>query len=292
MLATWVKTLYTVGITHRLFGYFTANDMRLTTLRPVPYAQSELRGVACIASVSARVRRERRDESKRRGTLAPFAPALTFAQWLDWKRLLRRLFAEGKNRTACKLFSRLFAAFSCVLSSRIFENVTAKWTFCVQKFVFGQKLSPSNHYKAKSVTIAFFSSPFLFLRWCDFGANRAQETCLMTHFTQMVVNFVRLVVKTSPARYTFVYIVFIKFSWVVLYLNAVDFLDLLQVDLLASGASLFFWKSMDFLFLVVRIALTVQCIFLFKEHTAPFPRFSHLVRALCSSLSVSTKSQI
>ena len=136
--------------------------MRLTTLRPVPYGQSGLRGVACIASVSARVRRERRDESKRRGTLAPFAPALTVAQWLDWKRLLRRLFAEGKNRTACKLFSRLFAAFSCVLSNRIFENVTAKWTFCVQKFVFGQKLSPSNHYKAKSVTIAFFSSPPFF----------------------------------------------------------------------------------------------------------------------------------
>ena len=54
----------------------------------------------------------------------------------------------------------------------------------------------------------------------------------------------------------------------------------------------FFFKSMDFLFLVFRIALTVQCIFLFKEHTAPFPRFSHLVRALCSSLSVSAKSQI
>ena len=62
----------TVGITNRLFGYFTANDMRLTTLRPVPYAQSELRGVACVASVSAQVRRERRDESKRRGTLVPF----------------------------------------------------------------------------------------------------------------------------------------------------------------------------------------------------------------------------
>ena len=207
--------------------------MRLTTLRPVPYGQSGLRGVACIASVSARVRRERRDESKRRGTLAPFAPALTVAQWLDWKRLLRRLFAEGKNRTACKLFSRLFAAFSCVLSSRIFENVTAKWTFCVSSFLLPRT----------------FSSPFLFLRWCDFGANRAQETCLMTHFTQMTVNFVRLVVKTSPARYTFVYIVFIKFSWVVLYLNAEDFLDLLQVVLLASGASLFFFEVYGFFIL-------------------------------------------
>ena len=41
-----------VGIMNRLFGYFTANDMRLTTLRPVPYAQSGLRGLACIASVS------------------------------------------------------------------------------------------------------------------------------------------------------------------------------------------------------------------------------------------------
>ena len=62
----------TVGITNRLFGYFTANDMRLTTRRQVPYAQSELRGVACVASVSARVRRERRDESKRRGTPCTF----------------------------------------------------------------------------------------------------------------------------------------------------------------------------------------------------------------------------
>ena len=63
--------------------------------------------LACVASVSARVRRERRDESKndggrggeRRKLFFPppppstffFAPALTFAQWLDWKRLLRRL---------------------------------------------------------------------------------------------------------------------------------------------------------------------------------------------------------
>ena len=47
--------------------------------------------------------------------------------------------------------------------------------------------------KTKSVTIAFFSSPpfpllarsfspFLLLRYYDFGASRAQETCLLTPF--------------------------------------------------------------------------------------------------------------
>ena len=59
--------------------------------------------------------------------------------------------------------------------------------------------------KTKSVTIAFFSSPpfpllalsfspFLLLRYYDFGASRAQETCL---FTQMTANFVRLVFTKS-----------------------------------------------------------------------------------------------
>ena len=62
--------------------------------------------------------------------------------------------------------------------------------------------------KTKSATIAFFSSPpfvllalyfspFLFLRYCDFEASRAQQTCLLT---QMTANFVRLVFK-KWARY-------------------------------------------------------------------------------------------
>ena len=72
------------------------------------------------------------------------------------------------------------------ISSQIFENITIKWTFCVQQFFFsGQKLPPKKAIiKTKSVTIAFFSSspflllalsfpPFLFLHYCDFGAYRA-----------------------------------------------------------------------------------------------------------------------
>ena len=46
--------------------------------------------LACVASVSPRVRRERRDESKKN--------EWTFAQWLDWKRLLRRLLFDKQNR--------------------------------------------------------------------------------------------------------------------------------------------------------------------------------------------------
>ena len=58
--------------------------------------------------------------------------------------------------------------------------------------------------KTMSAAIAFFSpspffllalsfSPFLFLRYCDFGAYRAQKTCLI--FTQMTADFVKLVFK-------------------------------------------------------------------------------------------------
>ena len=48
--------------------------------------------IACVASVSARVRREKlgREQEKRKAPFF-FAPALTFAQYLEWKRLLRRL---------------------------------------------------------------------------------------------------------------------------------------------------------------------------------------------------------
>ena len=44
-------------------------------------------------------------------------------------------------------------------SNRIFENVTAKWTFCVQQFFF----SKIAIIESKSATIAFFSSPPFFL---------------------------------------------------------------------------------------------------------------------------------
>ena len=59
------------------------------------------------------------------------------------------------------------------ISTRIFDNVIANWTFCVEQFFFISKVAII---KTKSVTIAFFLvlalsfSPFLFLRYCDFGA--------------------------------------------------------------------------------------------------------------------------
>ena len=77
---------------------------------------------------------------------------------------------------------------------------------------------------AKSATIAFFSCPpFFFLAFSlllSFSfvgvilepIGPKKPALIMTHCTQMTVNFVRLVVKTSPARYTCVYIVFVKFS--------------------------------------------------------------------------------
>ena len=79
--------------------------------------------------------------------------------------------------------------------SRIFDNVTAKWTFYVQQVFFQPKTISKVAIikKTKKATTAFFSSPpflllalsfsaFLFFRKCDFGAYRAQETCLLTPF--------------------------------------------------------------------------------------------------------------
>jgi len=54
--------------------------------------------------------------------------------------------------------------------------------------------------KTKSATIAFFSSPpflllnlslspFLFLRYCDFGPSRASETCLLQPFNSNTCKF-------------------------------------------------------------------------------------------------------
>ena len=68
--------------------------------------------------------------------------------------------------------------------------------------------------KTKSATIAFFSSPpflllalsfspFLFLRHCDFGASRAYETCLLTHFHSNDSKFFS-VFFTKSARYIYI----------------------------------------------------------------------------------------
>ena len=53
--------------------------------------------------------------------------------------------------------------FPYYISSRIFDNIIAKWTFLRHTVFFGQKLfSKVAIRKTKSATIAFFSSP-LFL---------------------------------------------------------------------------------------------------------------------------------
>ena len=79
--------------------------------------------------------------------------------------------------------------------------------------IFGQKIFKVAIRKTKSATIAFFSSPpffllalsfspFLFLRYGDFGAYRAHKKPLPfdAFCTQMTANFVSLVFKKS-ARY-------------------------------------------------------------------------------------------
>ena len=61
---------------------------------PLHNGQLGDRRLACAEGVSARLRRESWNESKKKGMTGMtffLAPALTFAQWLDWKRLLRRL---------------------------------------------------------------------------------------------------------------------------------------------------------------------------------------------------------
>jgi len=71
------------------------------------------------------------------------------------------------------------------ISSRIFDNVIAKWTFLRLTVFFQPKtITKVAIIKTKSATIAFFSSPpflllalsftpFLSLRYSDFGASRA-----------------------------------------------------------------------------------------------------------------------
>ena len=72
--------------------------------------------------------------------------------------------------------------------------------------------------KAKSATIAFFSSPpffllalsfspFLFLRYCEFGAcGTLKKRTFWRLVIPMTANFIRLVFKTPAARYIYIYI--------------------------------------------------------------------------------------
>ena len=91
------------------------------------------------------------------------------------------------------------------ISNRNFENVTAKWTFFVQKFFWHKVVI----IKTKSATIAFFlfssfpsphsfffSFPFPFVTMILelLGLKKPAFWCL---FTQIISNFVRLVFKKS-----------------------------------------------------------------------------------------------
>ena len=68
-------------------------------------------------------------------------------------------------------------------SSQIFYNVLAKWTFCVEQLFFfrPKTISKVATTKTKSTILVLFFflllvlsfSPFLFLRYYDFGASRA-----------------------------------------------------------------------------------------------------------------------
>ena len=98
--------------------------------------------------------------------------------------------------------------------------------FC-QPFKMCQQLFSAKSYlqvaiiKTKSATIAFFScppflllalsfSPFLFLRYYDFGASWAQETCLLTPFHSNDCNFRQVCFQIIGQKYilqnTYMYI--------------------------------------------------------------------------------------
>ena len=94
------------------------------------------------------------------------------------------------------------------ISSRIFEIVTGKWIFFVQKFFFSSQISKVAIIKTKSATIAIFflllSSSTLFLLLLSFSFVSVileliapTKTCLLTPFRSNHCNFVRLVFKKS-----------------------------------------------------------------------------------------------
>ena len=105
------------------------------------------------------------------------------------------------------------------ISSRIFDNVISKWTFCVRQFFRPKTIFKVAILKTKSATIAFFllllssSSLLLFLFLFLFLLSSSFVTMILELlglkkpafwrlFTQMTANFVRLVFKKS-ARYVY-----------------------------------------------------------------------------------------
>ena len=117
----------------------------------------------------------------------------------------RRLFASRHAKSFLFQSKSRFPTWYCFfcLSSRIFENVIAKWTFCVQQFFF-RPISKVAIIKTESATIAFFffSSLFLFLH--SFSFIRVifellgfKKPAFWRLFAQMNANFVTLVFKKS-----------------------------------------------------------------------------------------------
>ena len=94
------------------------------------------------------------------------------------------------------------------ISSRIFENVTAKWTFLCPRVFIWQKTTAAI-IKTKSATTAFFSSSSFFLVALSFSfvsililqLIKPQKPAFWRHFTQMTAIFDGLVFRKS-ARYT------------------------------------------------------------------------------------------
>ena len=73
------------------------------------------------------------------------------------------------SKVCCACFGPVY------ISSRIFENVTARWTFGVQQFFFSAKVA---NIKTKSAAIAFFSSPpFLPPRYFSFSFPFSSLLC-------------------------------------------------------------------------------------------------------------------
>ena len=92
------------------------------------------------------------------------------------------------NKSFTIIFVLKLLCFQESISSQMFENFTGKWTFSVQQFFWGQQtISKVAITKTKSATIAFsFFHLFFSFVDCDFGAYRAQKTCLLTPFTQII----------------------------------------------------------------------------------------------------------
>ena len=116
-----------------------------------------------------------------------------FRRFLELSRSLLPSILMTQNWNLRYLLGRDLTNFNILISSRIFDNVIAKWTFCVQQFfcsVLLQKLrvQPLLFF----LLLISFSSIFLFLLSFSFGLKKPVFWRL---FPQMTANVVRLVLK-------------------------------------------------------------------------------------------------